>query len=384
MNGQDARDSILRHLGHRPSALFVREPLVDPLYPQTSDADVLAFADVPELLPERLNLPVTDGALPIDVIWLPTSWLHDVRALARQGLIAHRLAGSTLLSDPHGFATGVLQALQEIFWQPDASASRLHGFMEMGHLAVREIGVTRDFPPLALFWLHTAFAAGLCTLTDAAGRLCPNVYTRPIDALRALPRLRALGWERRLIEALRLDRPAQTMIEPLQALYSEVAARFPEPEWPAAMRATTRAEYRYFLAREELDWRIGVAREMIARGENAAAVYYLRFWAYALARIPMVWHCARAGRDVSFVRPERAAGIALREQCPGILPLLETLLAGPSPIDAQELEAAVDTLSNFRRHIVDTVHNVALPDDAFKPWIPFVSKPSPASALSVA
>ncbi len=71
------------------------------------------------------------------------------------------------------------------------------------------------------------------------------------------------------------------------------------------MRAVTRAEYAYTLDARELDWRIQVAEEMADDGFPEAALYYLRFWAYSLARIPMVWQSALEGKDIPFLRPER-------------------------------------------------------------------------------
>jgi hypothetical protein len=363
------RQRILDLLGGRATAIFVREPFIDPRCPDTSDADVLAFGTVDSLLPERLNLPAAAGTLPIDVIWLPQALLADPARLAAEGLLPHRLATSTLLLDRDGTAAAAYADVRTAMEQPPARAARIGGFMQMGFLAVREIGVTWDFPPLALFWLHTAFAAATAAWCDASGRLCPNVYTRPFDSLRRIPEAARENWDTRIVTALRLDTDPESLIPLLRTLHEIVAGRFPEPQWPGEMRGTTRAEYVYFLDRAELEWRIAVAQEMIRRGDTAQAVYYLRFWAYSLARMPMVHQCARQGRDVSFMRPERAMGPALRELCAELVEPLALILAAATTAD--DVRAGLEVLSALRARALDVSAGQGLALGALPAWIPF-------------
>jgi hypothetical protein len=367
---QATREAIVRLLGDRASSLFVREPLIDARYPMTSDADVIAFAGVDSLLPERLNLPSADGSLPIDVIWLPDNMLHDPAVFAGQGVLPHRLVTSTLLLDRDGSAARRQQAVCDAMWTPSIHARRIRGFMEMGFLTVQEIGVTWDCPAVALFWLHIAFAASITACADALGVLSPNVYTRPFDYADSLPDEGLGDWIERLAHVLQLDVEPTSLIAPLRELHEVVASGFPEPAWPSEMRGTTRAEYRYFRERAELEWRIGVAREMIARGDHRAATYYLRFWAYSLARIPMVWQCAQENRDVSFVRPERAVSPALRKLCPPALELLATILAKPAT-DTDDVTGALAVIKGFREHVISIVNNRNIPLGEIKPWAPY-------------
>jgi hypothetical protein len=374
---RSTRQSIIERLAPRAAALFVREPLIDTRYPASSDADVIAFAEVDGLLPERFNLPPVDGHPPIDVIWLPQVLLRDPAAFAAQGLLPHRLLSSTLLFDRDGGAAAAQRAVGEAMTAPPIQARRIQGFMEMGYLTVREIGVTWECPALALFWLHIAFAAAVTAAADALGMRCPNIYTRPFDYVDALPAELFGSDHARLAQALQLDIDAASLIAPLRALHETVASGFPEPAWPDEMRGTTRAEYRYFRDRAELEWRIAVAREMIERGAHRAAAYYLRFWAYSLARIPMVWQCAQEKRDVSFVRPERAVKPALNRLCPPALQRLETILAQPAT-DPGHVHAALSVIGGLREQVVSLLRRRGLPVDGLKPWIPFDRLQSPA------
>jgi len=362
---------IVAALSSRAAAIFVREPFFDARYPRTSDADVLAFADGDVLVPERMNLPPAEGTLPVDVIWLPRPLLAAAPALAGQGLVLHRLATSRLLHDADGMAARQQAAVLAAMREPGAQAARVEGFFEMGFLAVREIGVTWDLPSFALFWLHMAAAATLAAGADALGLFCPNVYTRPFDALRDVEAATGWRWRDRLVGALRLDAdPEEAAIARLPALRDTVARRFPVPDWPPAMRETTRAEYGYFRDADELAWRIAVAREMTAAGDTAAAMHYLRFWAYCLARVPMVWEAAAAGRHVSFMRPERAVGPALRRICPEIIAPVDAILAGDG-IGRADVEAALAVVMALRADVLALLHDrgVRLADP--KPWAPY-------------
>jgi len=364
------RARIIEMIGGEAAAIFVREPFIDPRCPQTSDADVLAFGDVDSLLPVRLNLPATPGTLPIDVIWLPRALLADSQRFAAEGLLPHRLVTSALLQDRNGEAEAAHRRVRVAIEQPQARAARIAGFMQMGFLAVREIGVTWDFPAMALFWLHTAFAAATAALCDAAGQLCPNVYTRPFDNLRSLPEPLRENWDARITGALRLNVDPESLIPVLRELHGTIARRFPEPSWPAAIRGTTRAEYVYFLDPAELEWRISVAREMAARGDAVQAAYYLRFWAYSLARVPMVHQCAQQGRDVSFMRPERAMAPALQELCVDIIDPLSAILAAAT-LTADDVRDALAVVTALRVHAVDVAAGRGLMPGALQPWIPF-------------
>jgi len=214
-----------------------------------------------------------------------------------------------------------------------------------------------------------AAAAMLAAGADALGLFCPNVYTRPFDALRDVEAATGWRWRDRLVGALRLDADPEAAIARLPALRETVVRRFPVPDWPPAMRETTRAEYGYFPDADEVTWRIAVAREMTAAGDTAAAMHYLRFWAYCLARVPMVWEAAAAGRHVSFMRPERAVGPALRRICPEIIAPVDAILAGEG-IGCAEVEAALAVVMALRADVLALLHDCGVRLADPKSWAP--------------
>lgn len=370
--------NAVKILAPRSDAIFVHQPLVDTYYPTTSDLDLLIFGQVAELIPERLHLTT----LPIDLIWLPTITLDDPAAFASDGVIPHRLLSSQVIYDPTGYPTRQAETVRKQMWQPEIQARRIAGFLELGFLTIREIGITWDFPAMVLFWLHIAYAACIASLCDAMGMLCPNVYTRPLGYIRHLRRETELNCEKPYMEALHLDTDPHQLIPPLRRMHEVISARFPEPDWHPNIRNSTRYEYRYFLARDELNWRISVAEEMVNRGsgvsgvspeksEIANAVYYLRFWAYSLARIPMVYRSSAEGIDVSFMRPRKAIKPELEALCPEILSDLTLILDGGRPTTIEEVKHALKEICEFRNQTLAFLKTkgMVLPD--LRDWQPF-------------
>ena len=291
----------------------------------------------------------------------------------------HRLLQARPVFDATGRITARARTVGELAHQPEVQRERLASILNFGSDVVREIGVTWDFPALARFWLQMARSACLAVLVDGLGGLCPNVYTRPLAYLRALDRERGTDMAGELVAALDLQDDLDRLIAGLRRIHNVVSARFPDTDLPASVRPATRAEYRYFLAAEELGWRIAVAREMADRGDLASAVAYLRFWAYVLARIPMVYHVAvDDGRSVSFLRPEREVWPALSAQCPEILEDLARILAGPRALTVVEVRHGLDRLLSIHEHALRALHEIGLEPSDLRAWQPF--RPAPDSA----
>ncbi len=360
--------------------MLVRSPAVDPDLPDTSDLDFLAFADADDVYPERLALPgrAPEHDRPIDVTWVPSRWLEGPEELAARGLIAHRLVTSDLVWWRDDRIAEQCRSVANALYAPRIHERRVAGFMQMGFLTVREIGVTRDFPALALFWLHMAYAACAAAALDGARRLCPNVFTRPLDYLPELEERVAPGLHTRWIRDLCLDADPVRLVSAVRRVHAALISRFPEPAWPAAMADSTRREYRYWSRAEELEWRIRAAEEMVRRGRAPAAVYYLRFCAYALARVPMVHARAGEGRDVSYLRPEGAVRPELERLCPEVLGDLTLALAGEESPAPDRVQHALAALLEFRERTREHLRRCGLSTAGLDhPWVPYRRRERP-------
>jgi hypothetical protein len=332
----------------------------------------MVFGPVASFRPERQVAP--DGT-PIDIAWYPAALLDDGRRIARSGLAAHRLAASVPVwgTDAAGLQRAALAAMNE----PAVQAARIEVFLDMGRLTVREVGVTGDFPALARFWLQMGHAGCIAAWADVEGIHCPNVYTRPFGALDALRERTGHDPLPALASALGLEGDMATVAaaaDAVRGLHAIVAARFADPPWPTAMREATRAEYAYTLNAAELAWRLAVADELALGGRVPAALWYLRYWAYALARLTMVWFAAERGDDIAFLRPERAVRPALAAQCPEMIPLLEQALgdgAGGTSIDAAQVEAGIRHLAQLRRLLTSLFEEQSIPVATGADWRPY-------------
>ncbi|MHC4257938.1 MAG: hypothetical protein ACYSUH_06080 [Planctomycetota bacterium] len=366
---------IIAQLSSQAEAILIRDPVMDTHCPLTSDIDVLAFREDAGLLPERLYLSELPDAPMLDVIWLSKNALRDPEQFAQYGLLPHRLLSSKIIYDKEGFISHSRKAVQKKMYQPDIQLKRIMGILQLADETVREIGVTWDFPAMALFWLHMSYTVCLAAVCDGMRILCPNMYTRPFNFMADIEEKYQPVMKRIFIDALHLEARPIKAINLLRSIHKHVSARYPEPEWQENMREDTRYEYRYFLSEEELKWRIQVAEEMVSRVNPYAAVYYLRFWAYALSRIPMVYHRAQEGIDVSFLRPERAMRPDLEKNCPEVLDDLAEILSGQSQVTINDITHSLDMLFTFRDKTLDILISQGIELSEVPEWQPF--KPPP-------
>jgi hypothetical protein len=354
------------------AALLLRNPAIDPRFPDTSDLDFIAVADIEKFRSERLQCDAPGGtSRMVDVAWLPRAWFDAPEATAALGWVPHRLLTSDVVFDSGLNIGAYLEQVRRHMYYPAVQQKRLATFLDTGFQTVREIGITWDFPALALFWLHMSHAGCLGAALDGMRRLCPNVYTRPFDYVDDLEDRIGGGVRTAWVEALRLDVDLESLVARLRRVHDTVANKFPEPEWPDTIGDGTRFEYRYWIARTELDWRIDVAREMARCHEPAGAIFYLRFCAYAIARLPMVHARARNGEDdVSFLRPEKAIRPELQRLVPEIVDDLSIVLAGTRDLDRAAVTSSLSSLYAFRDLVLEWLRDCEAPVPAQKTWAP--------------
>lgn len=360
-------EAARENLAGRAGFALVREPLIDPECPRASDLDVLAFANVPALLVERLAPPLA-MAPSVDLILMPQAMLEDPAGFARMGVMPHRLLTSRPFLVSGGKGDEWIARVRSEFASPENQRERITGFMGLGYNAVRETGVCGDFPEMAMFFHHAAAAALVAAMCDASGALCPNVFTRPMTWLRWLERMHGTALDCEFVTMLDLDCDPLPLIDPLRRMHA-VISTLPEPAWPPAMRPTTVSEYRYFGSREELEFRIETAKELAAQGENAAAVFYLRFHAYALARMPMIRQRALEGRDEPFMRPSQAMRPTMESLCPEVLFDLSLILAR-QPSNISRVRESLGALQAFHRRAATIISKSTVALHSLPPWRP--------------
>lgn len=363
---QDAIGKVTRAVASRAVGIMIRNPAVDARYPDTSDLDFVVLSDSEDFHSERLLLRAPDGMrVMTDLTWIPWVWVSDPEIAATRGWVPHRLLSSDLVWDRGNHLGRHCLEIKRRMYRADVQRKRTGIFLDIGSQTAREVGITWDFPAMALFWLHMGHAACLAAMLDGMRRLCPNVYTRPFDYIDDAERAVHPGLRGDWVQALHLDADPTPLISSLRRIHASVTKKFPEPDWPPNMQVGTRFEYRYWLSSEELDWRIRVALEMAQRGDRAAAVFYLRFCAYAIARIPMVHARAIEGLDVSFLRPEMAVLPELQKLAPEMIDDLDLVLAGKPRLSIDAVRNGLSMLAALRDSTTTYLHACGTPGPDF-------------------
>jgi hypothetical protein len=371
----DVREAValvIDEVGSSARGILIRNPPLDVRLRDASDLDFLILADIDDMRVERLRVPLRLGLHNlIDLTWLPWHWVSNPESAAALGWIPHRLLSSVVVWESDGSTSEYCRMVHENMYLPEIQRKRIGVFLDTGFETVREIGVTWDFPPLALFWLHMGFAACLAAVLDGLERLCPNAFTRPLDYLDDIDRQVLPGARTQWMEALHLDSDPVLMAAALTRIHSRIVSEFAEPVWPNCMRSGTRFEYRYWLSKKEIEWRLHVADEMIRAGDIPSAVFYLRFCAYAAARIPMVHLCACEGRNTSFLRPERAVFPQLKRLVPEILDDLQFIFSGLSDLEALSIDDSLNSLIRFRDLGLDCLKARGILTPPLAEWEPY-------------
>lgn len=356
--------------GARAAAIQLRTPISDRYSPRVYDVDLMMFAALPAFLPERRHSS-DPHCRSLDIVWYPQALLEQPEKLAQLGLAAHRYMASEAVHDPHRLSAACRTSMQACFHRPDIRAARWNVFLDVGWKTVREIGITWDFPEMARFWLHMATSSCIALGIDGLGGFCPNVFTRPLLYLEEIEAQTGLVLCAEVVEMLGLDQAPEDAFAPLRRIHRAVSERFAAPCWPDAMRKLTRAEHAYTIADEELEFRIAVARDMLAHGRRESALHYLRFWAYSLARIPMIHARAAEGVDAAFLQPEKAVLPDLRQHCPEILDDLRLVLAGDAEVSAVQVQGGIAGVLRLRDTLAGELRSRGFAMDPLPEWAPF-------------
>ena len=180
-----------------------------------------------------------------------------------------------------------------------------------------------------------------------------GLLTKPVAKLRRIvAKTTARELEGLLVADLRLDAKPLGALEALDRIHGAVTARCSGRQ-VRDVSGRTSGHYSYTISPTELHYRESVAAALTWRGEYAAANFYLRFWAYSLARCPVVLEEAGQGKNPSFYVPNRRLKESLLTACPEIIDDVQLVMGGE--VTRSQAEESVEGTNRFRELVADEI-----------------------------
>ena len=340
----------------KPDSLgvFVRKPLVDEDCPEASDVDLISIWETAEEWPERMTVDCVGGRKFVDVLWIPISNIFDTVEAAGYKTLPHLLLEYEAIWVKSETVKSIIDNIKLNTFDVDVWARRIRHQIGFGEAAFQEAQKNLDFPPGALFFLQTAHAYYAAALADCLKWSTMSLQTRPVTKLRRMGAEIGVDLERVLVADLHLDVDPTGSLLCLRRVYDHVLARCAGCQlYGTSMR--TRGHFAYSLSPVELEFRMSVAKALIEHGDYANANFYLRFWAYSLARCPIVLEEARQGRKPSFYVPFEPFKGSVEASCPEILDDLETILG--EKLTVAEAEDAIKGTARFESLVVEAIQS---------------------------
>jgi hypothetical protein len=321
----------------KPSSLCVlsRKPLMDEDCPEVLEIDLLSVWNRTEEYPQRITIHTSSGLVYVDVLWVPISAIIDPIEAAGYRMLPHLLVESEMVWSKLSFVDPLLEEIKTKAYEKAIWEKRISSQLAFGDSALQEAKRNLDFPQGALFFLQTAHAYYMIALGDAIKESVTSLMTKPMTKLRRMDYTTDSDLEMILLENLHLDLEPSASITALKNVHEAVSSRC-NPQLVRGMSERTWGHYKYSLSSLELEYRLVVAEALSRRGDFANANFSLRFWAYSLARCPVVCEEAKLGRNPSFYVPFSGFKVSLLEACPEIIEPVSMILGDVSRGDVEE------------------------------------------------
>jgi hypothetical protein len=348
----EAAEKASRLLEPRSLGVLCRKPLADEDCPEVSDVDLLSIWERPEEYPERITVESSTGRVFVDILWIPVSKLLDPAEAASYKILPHLLLDSETVWMRSDSVEPLVEHIRLSMYEKAVWERRIGNQINFGDAALQEASKNLDFPPAALFFLQTAHSYYMMALADCLKHSIMTLLTRPMTKLRRMAAETGCEMERLLMANLHLETEPSASLEALERVYSAVSAKCSARQ-PQGVSGRTRGHYAYSLSPLELEYRVTVAEALITRVDSANANFYIRFWAYALSRCPVVIEDARQGRNPSFYVPYGGFKESLQAACPEIVDDMELILGGK--VTRAEAEVSIAGTAAFRRLVTDQI-----------------------------
>ena len=330
---------------------LARTPLLDEDCPEVPEIDLVSVWDKAEEYPQRMVVYTSFGKVYVDVLWVPVSAMIDPFEAAGYRMLPHLFVESNLIWSKLDFIAPLIDEIKANAYEKAVWEKRLNSQLAFGDSAFQEAKRNSGFPPGALFFLQTAHAYYMIALGNAIRESVTSLMTKPLTKLRRMDATMGSDLEEILLKSLHLDLEPSVSITALKHVYEVVSSKC-SPHLAMGMSERTRGHYDYSLSSLELEYRLAVAEALFHKGEVANANFYLRFWAYSLARCPVVFEEVKQGMDPNFYVPFRTFKESLSKVCPEIIEPVRLILGD---ISRDEVKESLSGTTLFRKLVVEKI-----------------------------
>ena len=349
---KQAAQKIMQELKPKALAIFHRKPLIDPEYPDVSDIDITAIWTQREEQPERIVIDTPEGRVFIDVLWVPVSKMLNAEEAASYKTLPHLLLESEPLYVQTDTVQSIIDNIKQKTYEQTVWEHRIGHQLGFGDAAFEEAKKNLNFPPAALFFLQTAHANYIVALADSLKQSTMSLLTRPVTKLKQMTANSNPYLATNMETTLHLDVDPSPSISALKRIHLAVYQKCAQKQ-PYGVSNRTLGHYTYTLSPIETDYRLSFATALIKNNDLANANFYLRFWAYSLARCPAVLHEANQSKKPSFYVPIESLKTSINIELPKILDDIKTIMGGD--ITDQEIHESIKDTIKFKDQIVNQI-----------------------------
>jgi hypothetical protein len=337
----------------KPSSLCImsRKPLMDEDCPEVPEIDLISIWNRTKEYPQRMTVLTSFGKVYVDVLWVPISAMIDPLEAAGYRMLPHLFVESEVIWSKPGFIGPLIDEIRANAYKKAIWEKRLSSQLTFGDSAFQEAKRNLSFPPIALFFFQTAHAYYMVALGNAIKESVTSLMTKPITKLRRMDAVSDSDLEEILLTNLHLELEPTASIIALSRVYDAVRAKC-NPHMVRGMSERTRGHYTYSLSSLELEYRLAVAEALSRKGDFANANFYLRFWAYSLARCPIVCEEAKQGRNPSFYVPFNSFNKSISKACSEIIEPVSLIFGD---VSSGEVEESLRGTVLFRARVTEKI-----------------------------
>lgn len=305
-----------------------------------------------------MAVDATSGRVFVDILWVPISKMIDPDAAASYKILPHLLMESETLWTKSDVVEPLVEGIRRRAYAREIWERRISHQIDFGDAAFQEALKNLDFPPATMFFLQIAHAYYTMALADCLKRSTMALITRPMARVRQISAEIGRHMDELLVSNLRLQQTEpDTSIRALDRVFDAVSRRCASRR-PNGVSGRAGGHYVYSLSPLEFEYRRAVAEALAGRGDAPSANFYTRFWAYSLARCPIVLEDASKGRNPSFYVPFGTLRDSIEVACPEILGAMELILGGSRTKD--EAQESVAGTTEFRKLVLDQIRRSGL------------------------